>query len=184
MFYVLTAPATHRTRRLAALGCGYETILPFNRWPRSKGGRLGTVFRPDWKGGTALYLPCDRESIAGHDNWRHELPSKIWRPAAGINQYLEFVHELLNCRRLLRACTRRGMSFPARGFCGSGCSRSCASADGTRRARAARSCSATARTAAHGLSISSCTTISIPRALDTGIVRFDGRYFGDLWDYV
>ena len=55
------------------------------------------MFRPDWKGGTALYLPCDRESIAGHDNWRHELPSKIWRPAAGINQYLELVHELLNC---------------------------------------------------------------------------------------
>ena len=49
------------------------------------------------KGGTALYLPCDRESIVGHDNWRHELPSKIWRPAAGINQYLELVHELLNC---------------------------------------------------------------------------------------
>lgn len=74
-----------------------ETILPFNRWPRSKGGRVGTVFRPDWKGGTALYLPCDRASIAGHDNWRLELPSKIWRPATGINQYLELVHELLNC---------------------------------------------------------------------------------------
>jgi hypothetical protein len=42
-------------------------------------------------------LPCDRESITGHDNWRHELPSKIWRPAAGISQYLELVHELLNC---------------------------------------------------------------------------------------
>ena len=74
-----------------------NTILPVALWPRNKGGRLGTVFRPDWKGGTALYLPCDRESIAGHDNWRHELPSKIWRPAAGINQYLELVHELLNC---------------------------------------------------------------------------------------
>ena len=74
-----------------------EAILPFDRWPRSNGGRVGTVFRPDWKGGTALYLPCDRESIAGHDNWRLELPSKIWRPGAGINQYLELVHELLNC---------------------------------------------------------------------------------------
>jgi hypothetical protein len=74
-----------------------EAILAFNQWPRSKGGRVGTVFRPDWKHGTALYLPCDRASIAGHDNWRIELPSKIWRPAAGINQYLELVHELLNC---------------------------------------------------------------------------------------
>jgi hypothetical protein len=74
-----------------------DVMLPFNRWPRSRGGRVGTVFRTDWKGGTALYLPCDRESIAGHDNWRCELPSKIWRPASGIIQYLELVHELLNC---------------------------------------------------------------------------------------
>jgi hypothetical protein len=74
-----------------------NVMLPFNRWPRSKGGRVGAVFRPDWKGGTALYLPCDRESIVGHDNWRRELASKLWRPAAGINQYLELVYELLNC---------------------------------------------------------------------------------------
>lgn len=68
-------------------------------WPRSRGGRgsrLGAVFRRDWKNGTALYLPCDREAIAGHDNWRTEMPSKIWRPADGITQYLELVHELLN----------------------------------------------------------------------------------------
>lgn len=74
-----------------------NTILAASRWPRSKGGRVATVFRPEWKGGSALYLPCDRESITGHDNWHHELPSKIWRPADGINQYLELVHELLNC---------------------------------------------------------------------------------------
>jgi len=65
-------------------------------WPQSGGGRMGAVFRRDWKGGTALYLPCDRESIAGHDNWRIEMPSKIWRPSVGITQYLELVHELLN----------------------------------------------------------------------------------------
>lgn len=74
-----------------------NAVLAASRWPRSKGGRVGTVFRPDWKGGTALYLPCDRESITGHEQWRNELPSKIWRPAEGINQYLELVHELLNC---------------------------------------------------------------------------------------
>ena len=65
-------------------------------WPRSGGGRMGAVFRRDWKNGTALYLPCDREAIAGHDSWRTEMPSKIWRPSAGITQYLELVHELLN----------------------------------------------------------------------------------------
>ncbi len=72
-------------------------ILAFDKWPRSTGGRLGLVFRTGWKNGTALYLPCDRESIAGHDNWRTEMPSKIWNPAKGIVQYLELVHELLNC---------------------------------------------------------------------------------------
>jgi hypothetical protein len=76
-----------------------DRVLPFAHWPRSSGGgRLGSVFRTDWKNGTALYLPCDRESITGHDNWRTEMPSKIWRPADGIVQYLELVHELLNCQ--------------------------------------------------------------------------------------
>jgi hypothetical protein len=74
-----------------------DAVLSFDRWPRSRGGRVAAVFRTNWKNGTALYLPCDRESISGHDNWRVEVPSKIWRPALGINQYLELVHELLNC---------------------------------------------------------------------------------------
>ena len=72
--------------------------LAFDKWPKNKGGRLGHVFRPKWKNGTALYLPCDRLSIEGHDNWQSEMPSKIWRPDEGILQYLELVHELLHCR--------------------------------------------------------------------------------------
>lgn len=72
--------------------------LAHHLWPRSQGGRVGAVFRTDWKGGSALYLPCDREAIQGHDHWRTEMPSKIWRPAAGIVQYLELVHDLLNSR--------------------------------------------------------------------------------------
>jgi hypothetical protein len=72
-----------------------NVILAFDSWPRGQGGRVSAVFRTDWKNGAALYLPCDRESIAGHENWRHEMPSKIWRPADGIVQYLELVHELL-----------------------------------------------------------------------------------------
>jgi hypothetical protein len=76
-------------------------MLAFDRWPRSRQGRsglLGSVFRTDWKRGSALYLPCDRQSIVGHDNWRTETPSKIWRPSQGITQYLELVHDLLHCR--------------------------------------------------------------------------------------
>ncbi|WP_299733365.1 hypothetical protein [uncultured Tateyamaria sp.] len=73
-----------------------DAVLPFDQWPKGKGGRLSAVFRPEWKGGTALYLPCDRLSVVGHDNWRSETPSKIWRPSDGVTQYLELVHELLH----------------------------------------------------------------------------------------
>lgn len=75
-----------------------NAVLAFDLWPRGQGGRVSAVFRTDWKNGTALYLPCDRESFAGHENWRNEMPSKIWRPADGIVQYLELVYDLLNCR--------------------------------------------------------------------------------------
>ena len=75
-----------------------DAILAFDLWPKGQGGRVSAVFRTDWKGGTALYLPCDRESLVGHDAWRNQLPSKIWRPAEGIVQYLELVHELLHSR--------------------------------------------------------------------------------------
>lgn len=74
-----------------------NAVLAFDLWPQGRGGRVSAVFRTDWKDGTALYLPCDRESFAGHENWRHEMPSKIWRPKDGIIQYLELVHDLLNC---------------------------------------------------------------------------------------
>jgi hypothetical protein len=75
-----------------------DRILAFDLWPRGRGGRVSAVFRTDWKGGTALYLPCDRESLAGHDNWRRDMPSKMWRPADGIVHYLEIIHELLQSR--------------------------------------------------------------------------------------
>ena len=75
-----------------------NAILAFHLWPQGQGGRVSAVFRTDWKDGSALYLPCDRESLVGHENWRVEMPSKIWRPADGIVQYLELVHELLHSR--------------------------------------------------------------------------------------
>ncbi len=74
-----------------------DTRLAPNDWPKGRGGRVSAVFRTDWKDGSALYLPCDRTSFVGHENWRHEMPSKIWNPKIGIIQYLELVHELLNC---------------------------------------------------------------------------------------
>jgi hypothetical protein len=75
-----------------------DAPLATSKRPRSlRRGRLGAVFRSDWKAGTALYLPCDREAIAGHDGWRVQLPSKIWCPTIGIVHYLEQVHELFHC---------------------------------------------------------------------------------------
>lgn len=71
--------------------------LEFALWPKGS-GRITSVFRNDWKGGIALYLPCDRTAIEGHDNWRSEHPSKIWNPSKGITHYLEIVHELLQSR--------------------------------------------------------------------------------------
>lgn len=76
---------------------GRNAVLAQDLWPRSSGGRLGAVFNPGWKGGIALYLPCDRETIVGHEAWTTQMPSKIWRPSSGLVQYLEIVHELLNC---------------------------------------------------------------------------------------
>jgi hypothetical protein len=95
-FDVSGYPQTAPTARL----WDAETNAPLavSKWPRSAcGGRLGAVFRTDWKAGTALYLPCDREAIQGHDNWHSQMPSKIWRPAVGIIHYLEQVHELFHC---------------------------------------------------------------------------------------
>jgi hypothetical protein len=90
-------PATAPTAQLWSTES--DCPLPADRWPRSAcGGRLGAVFRIDWKNGSALYLPCDREAIVGHDGWKTEQPSKIWQPSTGIVHYLELVHELLNCR--------------------------------------------------------------------------------------
>lgn len=69
------------------------------RWPR--GGRVSSVFNPDWKGGTALYIPCDRESIPGHANWLSEHPWLIWSPPRGLLQYIEAVCEILQSHELV-----------------------------------------------------------------------------------
>ncbi|WP_312608585.1 DUF7665 family protein [Agrobacterium pusense] len=69
--------------------------LPFGKWPAGV-RRVSAVFRPDWQNGTCLYAPCDRMSIVGHTNWPQEHAAYIWRPEKGLQQYLEFLHELLN----------------------------------------------------------------------------------------
>lgn len=74
---------------------GKKSCLEHNKWPFGR-SRLPLAFNPGWKGGTCLYLPCDRLSIEGHDGWRTQHPFMIWSANGDITQYLRIVHELLN----------------------------------------------------------------------------------------
>lgn len=71
--------------------------LAFDKWPQG-GERIQLAFKPSWKNGDALYIPCDRESFVGHDSWPAQYPQLIWKPSKGITHYLEVVHELLQSR--------------------------------------------------------------------------------------
>ena len=53
------------------------------------------------RGGTALYIPCDRESIPGHSQWAGEPPLLMWCPARGLLQYIEAVSEILQSSELI-----------------------------------------------------------------------------------
>lgn len=69
--------------------------LPAPEWPTGS-GVVKSVFRPEWKQGICLYLPCDRIAIGGHNDWHHQHPSRLWQAARGIICYLEQLFELLN----------------------------------------------------------------------------------------
>ena len=78
-----------------------RTLLPFDKWPR--GGRVSQMFNPGWKQGTAIYIPCDRQAIEGHNNWLAEYPWLIWKPEVGLLQYIQAVHETLQSSELEHA---------------------------------------------------------------------------------
>ena len=63
---------------------GHRRQYPFAgaRWPTGN-GVVKSVFRPEWKQGQCLYLPCDRMAIEGHDDWRHQHPNRIWQGSPG-----------------------------------------------------------------------------------------------------
>ncbi|WNO03998.1 DUF7665 family protein [Rhodoferax mekongensis] len=71
------------------------TFLMAGLWPRV-GAQRGQSFRTDWQNGTALYIPCDRHGIAGHDQWNQIYPAWVWAPNVGLTRYLNVVSELLN----------------------------------------------------------------------------------------
>jgi hypothetical protein len=76
---------------------GANAPLPADRWPNGR-SIIPSVFRPEWKSGCCIYLPCDRLSIEGHPNWLSEHPARLWDPARGMVCYLEQLHELLTSK--------------------------------------------------------------------------------------
>jgi len=58
--------------------------------------RVSQLFRTDWKGGVALYFPCDRVALQGHDEWINKHPEMLWDPNADITKYLRIVYDHLN----------------------------------------------------------------------------------------
>jgi len=73
-----------------------ERDLPLatTHWPTGR-SRLAAAFNPGWNA-AAIYIPCDRLAVQGHDAWRTQHPSMIWQPSGDITQYLSVLYELLN----------------------------------------------------------------------------------------
>lgn len=86
-------------RQRAATAMPWDSVanapLPFARWPTG-GPVVASVFRPQFKNGHCLYLPCDRMAFEGHTNWPSEHPSRLWQPTRGIICYLEQLHDLFH----------------------------------------------------------------------------------------
>lgn len=74
-----------------------NSALENDKWAAG-GGRFALAFNPNWKGGSCLYLPCDRQSIEGHGDWFHQHPEMIWAADGNITQYLRIIYDLLNSK--------------------------------------------------------------------------------------
>ncbi len=64
------------------------------RWPRGN-SLVSRTFNHGWNQ-NALYTPCDRVAMAGHDAWRTQFPDLWWQPDFKITVYLHFLFNLLN----------------------------------------------------------------------------------------
>lgn len=68
--------------------------LPKERWPHGS-AHVNAVFNPNWNT-TALYMPCDRTAMSGHDGWKQTFAQWWWTPKHTITAYLTFVFRTLN----------------------------------------------------------------------------------------
>jgi hypothetical protein len=82
----------------APTACPWDTEknsrLESPQWPRGS-GNISTVFNPNWNP-NALYAPCDRIAMQGHEAWIQKHPQWWWQSSFTIVRYLEFVHQCLN----------------------------------------------------------------------------------------
>jgi hypothetical protein len=85
-------PAQAPTARLWDAQSG--TALEATKWPGGK-GRVTAAFNPNWNA-TAVYLPCDRVALVGHDAWKQQHPHLLWSPNGDITQFLWILYDLLN----------------------------------------------------------------------------------------
>lgn len=68
--------------------------LDKDQWPKGA-PQIESVFKPGWKT-TALYMPCDRVAMDGHDQWKQTFPEWWWTSKHTIADYLTFVFQRLN----------------------------------------------------------------------------------------
>lgn len=80
--------------------------LAAHRWPRGK-SILPSVFRPEWQGGTCLYLPCDRISMNGHEVWVNQHPNRMWQPTRAASSATWSKSITFSIRTITRALLRR-----------------------------------------------------------------------------
>lgn len=82
----------------APTACPWEVAtnarLRNEHWP--KGPKLVTpTFNYGWNA-NALYAPCDRVAMVGHDGWRTQFPELWWQSTFNITVYLHFLYQLLH----------------------------------------------------------------------------------------
>ena len=72
----------------------HDRALPADDWPGGT-GRVADAFNPGWNA-AAIYLPCDRIALQGHDGWRTQHPHLLWTAAKDITHYLKILDDYLH----------------------------------------------------------------------------------------
>lgn len=78
-----------------------NTRLANSLWP--KGSKfVSKTFNFSWNP-NALYAPCDRVAMVGHEIWKTQFPEFWWQPTFQITVYLNFLHHLLHSSDYVKA---------------------------------------------------------------------------------